>query len=128
VAYVLPRLSTQFPSANLVYIPVVDVTLPILADPYFNSPGSIDIILGADIYGLLLCQGIQRVPGTQLVSQSIVLGSIVSGSIFSDSARWAEANSHHKGPCTAVSKHNYSILERNSGGKKWFHLLGTNSQ
>jgi hypothetical protein len=49
-AYVLPRLSAHISSANLVEIPLIDVTLPILADQHFNSPGSIDIILGADVY------------------------------------------------------------------------------
>jgi hypothetical protein len=49
--------------------------------------------LGAVIYGLLLRQGIQRVPGTQLVTQNTILGWIVSGSISSDLARRAEANS-----------------------------------
>jgi hypothetical protein len=32
------RLSAHIPSVNLVEIPLVDVTLPILADPHFNSP------------------------------------------------------------------------------------------
>jgi hypothetical protein len=59
--------------------------------------------------GLLQRQSIQRVPGTQLVAQNKILGSIVSGSIFSDSTRLAETNSHHKGLSTAVSKPNYSI-------------------
>jgi hypothetical protein len=63
-AYVLPRLSAHIPSANRVEIPLVDVTHPILADPHFNSPDSIYLILGADIYGFLLRQGIQSVPGT----------------------------------------------------------------
>jgi hypothetical protein len=92
-AYVLPRLSARIASANLIEIPLVDVTLPILADPHFNSPGSINMTLGADIYGLLLLQGIQRVPGTQLVAQNTVLGWIVSGLMSSVSARRAEANS-----------------------------------
>jgi hypothetical protein len=75
------RRVAQIPSANRVEIPLVDVTLPILADPHFNSPDSIDLILYADIYKLLLRQGIQRVPGTQLVAQNTVLCWIVSGSI-----------------------------------------------
>jgi 5,10-methenyltetrahydromethanopterin hydrogenase len=73
-AYVLPRLSAHIPLANLIQIPLVFVILPIMADPHFNSPGSFDIILGADINRLLMRQGIQRVLGTQLVAQNTVLG------------------------------------------------------
>jgi hypothetical protein len=91
-AYVLPRLSAHIPATNLVEIPLSDAALPSLADPQFNSTGSIDIILGADVYGLLLRQGLRRVPGTQLVAQNTALGWIMSGSLSPDLSGRAEAH------------------------------------
>jgi hypothetical protein len=50
-------------------------------------------MFGAHLYSLLRRQGIQRLPGTDLVTQNTILGWILSESIYSDPARRAESNS-----------------------------------
>ncbi|UYV69239.1 hypothetical protein LAZ67_6002942, partial [Cordylochernes scorpioides] len=70
-------------------LPSKDLRLPItekfgdiqLADPQFTKSGRIDIILGADVYGLLLLPEIRRDDKTQLCAQNTKLGWIISGGL-----------------------------------------------
>jgi hypothetical protein len=129
-AYVLPQLSLQIPVTNLVEISLSDVILSSLADPQFDKSDSIDIILGADIYGRLLCEGIKRIPETQLILQNTVLGWIVSGSISFNSQRRAATQS--EAPlralyCSSESKlievlNNFLKLEEVSAPRRNLHL------
>ncbi|UYV63070.1 hypothetical protein LAZ67_2003055 [Cordylochernes scorpioides] len=52
-----------------------------LADPQFMKSGKIDIILGVDVYGLLLLPEILRDDKTQLCAQNTKLGWIISGGL-----------------------------------------------
>jgi hypothetical protein len=98
--YVLPELSLQIPATNLVEISLNDMILSLLADQQFNKSGFIDIILDTDIYGRLLCEGIQSIPETQLIAQNTVLGWILSSSISFDSPR--PATTHSEAPFRAL--------------------------
>ena len=60
-----------------------------LADPHFFKPDSIDLILGADVYGQVLRSGLRQFPPSLLVAQDTALGWIVSGSIHSEVPRRA---------------------------------------
>ncbi|XP_066595397.1 uncharacterized protein [Prorops nasuta] len=78
-ALVLPQLTAQLPTRQAA---LQDFQLSIvqpLADPYFYRPGTVDIILGADVYGQLLRDGLHRLSSSGLVAQNTSLGWIISG-------------------------------------------------
>lgn len=52
--YILPCLSSNFPSANMVKILWQHLHNLNLADPYFDKSGTINMILGTEVYGQLL--------------------------------------------------------------------------
>ncbi|XP_066585627.1 uncharacterized protein [Prorops nasuta] len=54
-----------------------------LADPDFASPGTIDVILGADVYGSILQEGFIRGPTDAPVAQKTVFGWILTGVVDS---------------------------------------------
>jgi hypothetical protein len=50
-----------------------------LADKKFNQPGSIDILIGVNLFYAILCPGRHTRPGNYLVLQETVLGWAVAG-------------------------------------------------
>ena len=50
-----------------------------LADPDYHSPGKIDVILGADVYGLILKDVFVRGSAKTPVTQNTVFGWILTG-------------------------------------------------
>ncbi|XP_076549167.1 uncharacterized protein LOC143306370 [Osmia lignaria lignaria] len=92
-ALVLSRLTSQLPTRSLIEIDLEQFGELSLADPHFNVPDSVDLILGADLYGQLLRPGLQHLTGSRLVAQNTVLGWVISGSAQSSSSRRAEGSS-----------------------------------
>lgn len=76
-ALVLPTLTRQLPSKQTTK--QIDLNQLELADPTFNVPGPIDMIIGADIYGDIILSGIKRDTSNYLVAQKSHLGWFVSG-------------------------------------------------
>ncbi|XP_046141252.1 uncharacterized protein LOC123987702 [Osmia bicornis bicornis] len=99
-ALVLPRLTSQLPTRRLIEIDLEQFGELPLADPHFNIPDSVDLILGADMYGQLLRPGLQHLTGSRLVAQNTVLGWVISGSAQSSSSRRAESS--HQEPLRAL--------------------------
>lgn len=50
-----------------------------LADPEFNKPGKIDLLLGAPVYGFLLLPGLKKGSPTVPVAQNTEFGWVLSG-------------------------------------------------
>ncbi|KMQ89359.1 gag-pol polyprotein precursor [Lasius niger] len=78
-AFILPRVTGRIPAqrvASTSWSHLVDLPL---ADPDFAVPGSIDVILGADVYGSLLCGDIRRGPSDAPIAQETSFGWIISG-------------------------------------------------
>ncbi|XP_036320887.1 uncharacterized protein LOC118735311 [Rhagoletis pomonella] len=71
-ALVLPRLSQQLPGARLDPTLFTDLLNLNLADPRFYEPGPIDVILGADIYGHLLCGELKFCAATAIELNELV--------------------------------------------------------
>ncbi|XP_034945919.1 uncharacterized protein [Chelonus insularis] len=106
-ALILPKLTGILPSepSNPKQWPhLQELTL---ADPFFYKPGSIDIIIGSDLYGELLRGPIIKGPIKAPVAQLTSLGWVISGPSSSDNC------SHH--PKTydyAIDEDLHSALER----------------
>ncbi|XP_051168418.1 uncharacterized protein LOC127286147 [Leptopilina boulardi] len=71
-----------------------------LADPAFTEPRPIDIILGADVYGTLLLDGIRKGHQSAPVALRTVFGWVVTGSAevpnkFTQSNTILTLNTHH---------------------------------
>lgn len=81
-AYILPKLTGDLPS-KAVFNDSERWNNIILADPHFSLPGSIDVLLGADAYGLILLRGLRRGFPTAIQTK---LGWILNGPVKADHA------------------------------------------
>ncbi|UYV79999.1 hypothetical protein LAZ67_18001367, partial [Cordylochernes scorpioides] len=80
-ALVVNKMTGLLPSRDL-HLPITEKLRDIqLADPQFMKSGKIDIILGVDVYGLLLLPEIRRDHKTQLCAQNTKLRWIISGGL-----------------------------------------------
>ncbi|XP_017481567.1 PREDICTED: uncharacterized protein LOC108370698 [Rhagoletis zephyria] len=80
-ALILPRLGNLLPLKRVnpkPYIELLDLTL---ADPNFYEPCSIDVIIGADLYGLLVKGGIKHTACGSAIAQNTYLGWVIYGRI-----------------------------------------------
>ncbi|XP_076660848.1 uncharacterized protein LOC143364322 [Halictus rubicundus] len=93
-AFVLSKLTSQLPTRRLMEIDIGMFADLSLADPLFYVPDSVDIILGADVYGQLLKSGLKRFSDSSLVAQDTALGWIISGTVSADISRRAETSEH----------------------------------
>lgn len=80
-ALILPRLtgypaSSDAPVSEWSHIRGLE-----LADPDLSSPDSIDVLLGADVYSSILCDGLRKGSRLQPVAQKTIFGWILSGRI-----------------------------------------------
>lgn len=109
-AYILPKLTSFLPSkklSNSVWPHIKHITL---ADPTFMNPASIDLILGADIYGEIILSSLIKGPPLTPIAQSTVFGWILSGPVEEDTS-FHQSNllsTHH---CVSNSETDH-LLER----------------
>lgn len=78
---VLPKICENIPNLG---IPVAELNIPKhlrLADPSFYKPGEVDLLLGADVFYNLLCNGQIRLGTEGPILQKTVFGWVVSGSV-----------------------------------------------
>lgn len=93
-ALVLPKITGQLPSvfispsANWSHLAGLQ-----LADPSFSKPNKIDMLLGADIYGHILLDGLRKGISGAPIAQSTQLGWILSGQIDSNNQHAAASHS-----------------------------------
>lgn len=91
-AYVLGTITSLLPSEKLAEFnwPEFQITL---ADPEYHTPNKIDILLGAEVYGQVLREGLTQGPPGFPVAQNTALGWILSGQIPSRSD--SNVHCHH---------------------------------
>lgn len=80
-ALVLPKLTSRLPSKEVINFDPLLFSGLSLAEPKLLRPDSVDVILGADIYGQILQPGLKRLSPSKLVAQDTVLGWIITGPI-----------------------------------------------
>ncbi|XP_046145647.1 uncharacterized protein LOC123988932 [Osmia bicornis bicornis] len=88
-ALILSKLTSQLPARCPMELDLGRFAGLSLADPQFHITGSVDVILGADVYGQLLRSGLRSFPPLSLVAQETVLGWIVSGPVLTVGSRRA---------------------------------------
>ncbi|XP_041981020.1 uncharacterized protein LOC121734443 [Aricia agestis] len=85
-AYVLSNITSYLPERHVKSIEWVDLQALPLADPKFNVPNKINLLLGADIYSTILKKGIKKSPSGTLCAQNTTLGWIISGVVQPEKA------------------------------------------
>ncbi|XP_026666969.1 uncharacterized protein LOC113463933 [Ceratina calcarata] len=105
-ALIVKKVTSQLPARQLLEVDLdVFHGLP-LADPQFYVPDSVDVILGADIYGRLLRAGVKTFPTSDLVAQDTALGWILSGSLSEEGSRRAATQEQD-----TLQAHHYAASE-----------------
>ncbi|XP_055623310.1 uncharacterized protein LOC129766736 [Toxorhynchites rutilus septentrionalis] len=90
--HVLSKITMQLPNK---LVDINDFTLPsdaTLADPSFNKPGRIDLILGVQVFYELLRDGQIKIGADGPILQNTALGWVVSGKVKDEKQRTAVAN------------------------------------
>ncbi|XP_024889769.1 uncharacterized protein LOC112466111 [Temnothorax curvispinosus] len=106
-AHILPKLTTSLPSKlcdSSTWIHLIGLQY---ADPDFTIPGSIDIILGADIYGIILEEGIIKGALDTPIAQRTKLGWIISGPAGNASNSFLIRSNH-----ISTDKELYDLIQR----------------
>ncbi|XP_050563300.1 uncharacterized protein LOC126912915 [Spodoptera frugiperda] len=80
-AHVLSSLTSVMPDTYFELEDWPEIHSISLADPKFNCPNKIDILLGAETYGRILKEGLIKSPAGSPVAQDTHLGWIVSGHV-----------------------------------------------
>ncbi|XP_018377661.1 PREDICTED: uncharacterized protein LOC108770524 [Trachymyrmex cornetzi] len=78
-AHILANLTSEIPSAQLDPTTWPHLTDLKLADVQYMQPGAIDLILGADVYGYIIADGLVKGPPDSPIAQSTKLGWVISG-------------------------------------------------
>ncbi|XP_047532738.1 uncharacterized protein LOC125067886 [Vanessa atalanta] len=93
-AYVLKSLTSLLPSREVRIPDWLELKSLPLADPEFSSPGKVDILLGADVYGEILQNGVKKSPRGNLLAQNTLFGWVLSGKIEQESVKENVLNLH----------------------------------
>lgn len=80
-AFVLSKLTSVLPDKRILVELHSEFTNLNLADPTFDIPNKIDMLLGADIYGQILLDGMIKGPSGTPIAQRTALGWILSGPV-----------------------------------------------
>lgn len=80
-AYVMNKLTTLLPERKVVGQMLPSLPSVALADPFFETPNKIDLLLGAEVYSQILLQGLIRGPPGSPIAQNTTLGWILSGEV-----------------------------------------------
>ncbi|XP_024875956.1 uncharacterized protein LOC112457263 [Temnothorax curvispinosus] len=106
-AYILPKLTSSLPSLSHDRDAWLHLNNLQLADPTFNKPGSIDLIIGANVYPHIIEEGIVRGEPDTPIAQLTKLGWIVSGL-----ASLCKISSHAQGYHVSVDEDLHDLLKK----------------
>ncbi|CAK1589183.1 unnamed protein product [Parnassius mnemosyne] len=101
--HVLDKLTAFMPSKKFAVQLWSKLSELRLADPKFYIPNKVDLLLGAEVYGQILEDGLIKGPPGSPVAQNTKFGWILSGQIHSSSHTGLECNSNNR----IVSMHSY---------------------
>lgn len=78
-AFVLKSVTALLPATKVTRVDWLDLGDDDLADPEYDRPNKIDVLLGAEVYSQVIQEGIKRNLGGTLLAQDTKLGWILSG-------------------------------------------------
>lgn len=104
-AHVLPKLTSRLLTVSTDNNNWKHLENLQLADPEFYSSGEIDIIIGADHYGLILEQGLRQGSTTSPTAQATIFGWILFGPSRSETS---EVQIYH----TSIDEELFEVLQR----------------
>ena len=102
-AHIIPKLTGRVPSAPVSTDSCSHLSDLQLADPSYALPAPVDVLLGANIYGYLLCDEIRRGDLNSPVAQRTALGWIVSGLIAGSAVREGSATGEDRSVARSFS-------------------------
>lgn len=80
-AHVLNKVTSVLPARRFHIPHWAELDTIILADPQYNSPNKIDILLGAEVYCNILKEGLIKHPINATIAQDTYLGWVLSGQV-----------------------------------------------
>lgn len=82
-ACIMPRISDQLPDKSFDSPFYDSIANEELADPTFNQPNNVDLLLGAGAWAAIICDNIRRTQfnGHYAVAQSTIFGFVIYGEI-----------------------------------------------
>ncbi|XP_045540617.1 uncharacterized protein LOC106708519 [Papilio machaon] len=113
-AFVMKKLTTVLPERKIKEQSVEFMSPMALADPSFNVPNKIDLLLGAEVYSQILLEGIVKDPSSRVVAQNTRLGWILSGQLKTISHSETFNNCHN-----IVSLHSFHSNENELLRRFW---------
>ncbi|XP_028173846.1 uncharacterized protein LOC114362593, partial [Ostrinia furnacalis] len=78
-AYVLNKVTSLLPTRKVSFEMTPAFSSMVLADPFFDTPNKIDLLLGAEVYSQILLDGLYKGAPGSLIAQNTKLGWILSG-------------------------------------------------
>ena len=108
-AHIIPRITGKIPTGPVPLESCAQFSGLDLADPSFNVPGHVDILLGANIYAHLLNEEIRRTDLQAPVAQRTVFGWIISGPLPGSSSRIATSS---QGYCCVPDRELHGLVKR----------------
>ncbi|XP_028169269.1 uncharacterized protein LOC114359184 [Ostrinia furnacalis] len=109
-AYVLRKITACLPAKKVSDLEGLDLTGITLADPEYHTPNKVDLLLGADVYGQILQEGLRKSIQGGVIAQSTALGWIISGTVMDSQQK----------PKSIVVMH--SLIDENDLLKKFWEL------
>lgn len=80
-AHVLKSITTLLPTSEVKVFEWKELHEIALADPGYHTPNRIDMLLGAEVYGQILQEGVKKGPQGSPIAQCTSLGWILSGAL-----------------------------------------------
>ncbi|XP_067209115.1 uncharacterized protein [Linepithema humile] len=106
-AHILPKVTTSLPSVNIQKQKWPHLDGLILADFNCTTPGSIDVILGADVYSQIIEDGIVKGDARLPIAQRTKFGWIISGPTNGEASRQCSQGYH-----TFIDRELHDLLQR----------------
>ncbi|CAD6218865.1 GSCOCG00012928001-RA-CDS, partial [Cotesia congregata] len=103
-AHILGGLTSKLPATTVSNTDVAHFSDLTLADPHFASPGSIDVIIGANYYGQVITGEIIKCEVPGLLANNTIFGWIILGPVQAQCTH--PSRTHH-----AVSNHHDQDLQ-----------------
>lgn len=105
--HILPRLTSSLPSTNIQNQNWPHLEGLLLADSNYTTPGSIDLILGADVYSQIIEDGIIKGDLHSPIAQRTKFGWILSGPVSINSSP-----NHFQGYHVTTDRELYDVLQQ----------------